>query len=191
MKRLLTGMLAFIVAHACAQETTFGAKAGVNISNLHVQGSSNYDSKTGFYIGALAHIHASSRWALQPEAFYSLEGAHTRLIPNGTVYLHLHFVNVPLLLQYNFQNGLTAQGGMQMNFLVSARRKGKNIHDDIKDQFKSTSLSIPLGASYLFASGVGLDVRYVFGLSNLNRKASPIEQGNVFQAGVFYRFAHH
>ncbi|HKP31299.1 MAG TPA: hypothetical protein VJT83_01160, partial [Chitinophagaceae bacterium] len=35
----------------------FGIKAGVNISNLKVENSSSMDSKLGFHLGALAHLH--------------------------------------------------------------------------------------------------------------------------------------
>jgi hypothetical protein len=43
---------------------------------------------------------------------------------------------------------------------------------------------------YLTSSGIGLDARYVFGLSNINDdKNGAVIQSNVFQFGLFYQLS--
>lgn len=178
----------FVLVNAKAQKIHFGIKGGVNASNLNYDNNTNTDSKIGFNLGVLAHLHASKTWAVQPEVIYSLEGASYKTISQGTTHINLNYINVPVLLQYMFHNGFRLEGGPQIGFLVNAKTKTPNV-SVTNNSFESTAISIPLGIGYLTSSGLGLDVRYVFGLSNINEdKNGPIVQSNVFQLGLFYQF---
>ena len=180
----------FLILNAAAQETYFGVKGGINVSSLHFADDNiSADSKVGFHIGALAHIHASNLWAIQPEVIYSLEGAKQTLIgSNNKATTNLSYLNVPILLQYFVHNGFRLEGGPQIGFLIKGKTKVGDVSVDNKT-FKSTAFSIPLGVGYLTATGVGFDARYVFGLSDINdtENGSTI-QSNVFQLGLFYQF---
>ncbi|MEP6583890.1 MAG: porin family protein [Ginsengibacter sp.] len=190
MKKLIILILpTFILFTANAQKTYFGIKGGLNVSSLHINDDNALESKIGFHVGALAHIHASKTWAIQPEVFYSLEGAKGTLIGNNNkVTYNLNYINVPVLLQRFFHNGLRVEAGPQLGFLISAKTKTGSLTVDNKG-FQSTAISIPLGVGYLTSEGLGFDARYVFGLSNINEdeKGSTV-QGNVFQFGIFYQF---
>jgi outer membrane protein with beta-barrel domain len=181
-----------LLLNASAQKTHFGIKGGVNASNLHYSypnsnTTTNTDSKLGFNLGVLAHLHASKTWAIQPEIMYSLEGASYKT-SLGTTHINLNYINVPVLLQYMFKNGFRLEGGPQIGFLISAKEKTPNVAVTNND-FEATAVSIPLGIGYLTSSGLGLDARYVFGLSNINEdKNGPVVQSNVFQLGLFYQF---
>ncbi len=179
----------FLIFTVKAQETYFGIKGGVNVSTLHFDDNTSADSKVGFHVGGLAHIHASNQWAIQPEVIYSLEGVRQSFTGNNNKAItNLSYINVPVLLQYFIHNGFRLEGGPQIGFLLKAKRKIGNVSEDEKD-FKSTAFSIPLGVGYLTATGVGFDVRYVFGLSNINDiESGPTIQSNVFQLGIFYQF---
>ncbi|MEO8568699.1 MAG: porin family protein [Ginsengibacter sp.] len=189
MKRIIIFILSgFIFFTADAQKTHFGIKGGLNASSLHFGDNTSLDSKIGFHVGGLAHIHASKTWAIQPEIFYSLEGAKGTLPNNNKLTYNLNYINVPVLLQYFFYNGFRLEGGPQIGFLISAKTKTGNITVDDKG-FESTAFSIPLGVGYLTTEGLGFDARYVFGLSNINaNKNAPTIQSNVFQFGIFYQF---
>ncbi len=178
----------FLIFTASAQLTYFGVKGGINVSSLHFDDNTSGDSKVGFHLGGLAHIHASNQWAIQPEVIYSLEGAKEILVGNSKYTENLSYINVPVLLQYFVHNGFRLEGGPQIGFLIKAKRKVGDVSVDNKN-FKSTAFSIPLGVGYLTATGVGFDARYVFGLSNINdNEDGPTIQGNVFQLGIFYQF---
>ena len=178
----------FLLLTAKAQQAHFGLKGGVNISQLNFNDNTTTDSKVGVHAGFLAHIHASKTWALQPELLYSLEGAQQK-IGNSKVTINLNYLNVPVLLQYMFDNGFRLEGGPQIGFLLSAKTKTGSVTVN-NTSFKSTAFSIPLGLGYLTSSGVGLDARYVFGLSNINDSENgPTIQSNVFQLGLFYQFS--
>jgi len=178
----------FLLFAAKAQDVHFGVKGGVNVSQLHFNDNTTSGSKVGIHLGVLAHIHTSSKtWAIQPELFYSMEGAKN--VGNSGVTYNLNYVNVPVLLQYMFENGFRLEGGPQIGFLLSANTKGGGVTIDDKG-FKSTAFSIPLGIGYLTSSGWGLDARYVFGLSDVNDlHDGQTIQSNVFQLGIFYQLS--
>ena len=190
MKRIVILISAiFLISRANAQKTYFGVKGGLNASSLHFDNNNSSDSKIGFNIGGLAHIHASNLWAIQPEVIYSLEGA--KLTPAGFYTrgsINLNYINVPILVQRFFHNGFRLEGGPQIGFLINAKSKSGGVTLD-NNSFKSTAFSIPLGVGYLTSTGIGLDARYVFGLSdiNANENGSTV-QSNVFQFGIFYQF---
>jgi Outer membrane protein beta-barrel domain len=178
----------FLLFSAKAQDVHFGIKGGVNVSQLNFEDNSSSDSKVGLNLGILAHIHTTSRsWAIQPEFLYSMEGA--RNVGSAGDTYNLNYLNVPVLLQYMFDNGFRIEAGPQVGFLLSANIKGNGVTVEDKG-YKSTAFSIPLGLGYLSPSGWGLDMRYVFGLSNINDIANGgTIQSNVFQLGLFYQLS--
>ena len=180
----------FLLLNAKAQEAHFGIKGGMNASSLNSSPSnSDRQTKIGFNAGVLAHIHGGhAQWALQPEIYYSSEGAQSK--SNSKVKTDLGFLNIPVLAQYMFDNGFRIEGGPQIGFLLNAKTKSGSTSTDVKDHFKTTAFSIPLGVGYLTSSGLGFDARYNFGISDLNKNSGgTILHSNVFQFGLFYHFS--
>ena len=171
-----------------AQDIHLGVKGGINISSLN-SGGYSMESKLGFNAGAFAHIHTSSaKWAIQPELIFSSEGAKETLTGNNEKRIHrLNYLNVPVLLQYLFRNGLRLEGGPQIGYLMTAKDKTNNTITDQKNNYQTTAFSLPLGISLVTRKGFGLDARYVFGLSNINKTTNPVIQSNVFQFSIFYQ----
>lgn len=180
----------FFAFNVSAQEVHFGIKGGLNASSLNYTGNSDMQTKIGFNAGFLAHIHTSNKsWAIQPELYYSDEGAKSKA--NNDVKTNLGFINVPVLAQYMFDNGFRIEAGPQLNLLISAKQKNDNGTNDIKNRYKSADFSIPVGLGYLTMNGLGFDARYNFGVSNLYKAGTdPITHSNVFQFDVFYQFSH-
>jgi len=172
-----------------AQNVHFGIKGGLNASSLNYSPeNSDQQTKIGFNLGLLAHIHTSNKdWAIQPEIYYSAEGAKSKSASNAS--LNLGYLNIPVLAQYMFDNGFRIEAGPQLGFLMSAKNKTGNVSVNVKDNLKNTNFSIPVGLGYLTSSGFGFDARYNFGLSNINNTSSATKiHSNVFQFGIFYQF---
>jgi hypothetical protein len=154
-----------------------GIKGGINMYNVHNDNNTKYDQITGYYFGLLGHIHLSSQWAIQPELVYSKQGAKYE----DTKY-NLDYINVPVLLQYMFDNGFRLQAGPQLGFLVSA---------DNKDDLNPIDFGVGIGVSYVVPStGFGIDARYNLGLSNINKDDAVKSTNRGLQLGVFYIFGH-
>jgi hypothetical protein len=175
--------LLFFVSVVVAQSSRvdFGLKAGTNLSALKT-GDQLSDHRTGYYAGALAHIHLDKHFALQPEVIYSSQGAEY----SSTSKTKLNYINVPVMGQYMFGNGLRLQTGPQVGFLTSAKSEGGNEETSIKNSFKNADVSWTFGASYLTNIGLGLDARYNFGINDISKSNTDLKN-RVWQLGLFYQ----
>jgi hypothetical protein len=167
-----------------------GAKVGLNVSSINRAGSNQSGSKAGLHAGFLAHIHFDPSWSLQPELVYSNQGG--KVNHGGLEHaINLHYLNLPILLQYNFDNGFRFQTGPQFGLLVDVTDKVGDSEYNVftSDRYKSTDVSWSFGLGYLTNSGFGIDGRYNLGLSNIS-DVSTTEKNSVFQLGLFYLFDH-
>ncbi len=165
----------------------FGLKAGLNISNAHVQNSNNPDSKASFYAGALAHIHVTRQFAIQPEIMYSGQG-YLQKVAGADHKINLGYINIPVLAQLMFGEGFRLETGPQLGLLAGAHDKVNKVSVDIKDNLKKIDFAWVFGVGYLTPSGFGVDARYNLGISNINDVNSTNVNNRVFAVGVFYQF---
>ncbi|MBS1664893.1 MAG: PorT family protein [Bacteroidetes bacterium] len=200
MKKTLLLAIGIFTAYLSQAQVTFGAKAGFNLSSVKGKDVEGTSSLPGFHVGVLAGIPLNDVLNLQPELFYSAEGAKMKTVfpgdgdelIEGKASAHLNYLNLPVLLQYHHTSGFAVQSGPQFGYLLSAKVKANGESSDIKDQFKKTNLSWVLGVSYLIPdNNIGFNIRYNFGITKLG-KAEDGETAKAFgrtlQAGVFYMF---
>lgn len=190
MKLLLSLMIAAIVftGSATAQHVKFGVKGGVNVNSIHSSHGVDYSPVVGFHAGMLAHIHLSKSFALQPEVFYSTNGANYKSGPYDSQY-DLGYIQVPILVQYMFQNGLRLQAGPQLGFLVNAKSKTGDLKTDVKNDLNAVDFGLASGASYQIPhTGFGFDARFNLGLTDINKNGNVKSTNRGFQAGIFYLF---
>ena len=158
-------------------KVNLGIKAGINMYKISSDDNTVYDQITGFHLGLIGHIHMDSQWAVQPELVYSSQGAKSAVTDHK-----LDYINVPVLLQYMFDNGFRLQAGPQLGILVKA---------DNKNDLNSIDLGVGMGISYVVPStGFGLDARYNHGISNINKNDAVKSFNRGVQLGVFYIFGH-
>lgn len=192
MKMILSVALAtiFFSATVTAQNVNIGIKGGLNIANLNDDNGTQYDSKLGFNVGLLGHIHLAPQLALQPEITYSLQGAKYT-VSNVETNINLGYINIPLNVQYMFDNGFRLQAGPQIGFLMNAKAETNNVKTDIKDNLKTVDFGVTAGLGYVHpASGFGVDARYNLGLSDISESNASKLTNRGFQVGVFYLFQH-
>jgi Outer membrane protein beta-barrel domain len=178
---LAFGLLAAVLSFG--QHASFGIKGGVNIANYSPEAGS-VDSRVGFHVGALAHIHVAPDVALQPEVVYSSQGAK---FINSTD--KLDYINIPVLLQYMFGEGFRLETGPQLGINVGSTNVSTNGNEARLNDVKSTDFVWAFGLGYLTRSGFGVDARYNLGLSNIAIPDYGIKN-RVWQFGVFYQFHH-
>jgi hypothetical protein len=151
-----------------------GIKGGVNMYNYDNFG---YDQLSGFHFGLLGHIHLNNPWAIQPELLYSNQGA--KIGDSNNI---LDYINIPVLLQYMYDNGFRLQAGPQLGILLRA---------DNRDAMNPIDFGLSIGASYVLpATGFGVDARYNHGITNINKNDAVVATNRGFQIGVFYIFGH-
>ncbi|MDZ7634304.1 MAG: porin family protein [Bacteroidales bacterium] len=170
---LITGVASAQHGNPGSGLVTLGVKGGLNYYNINQDDNTNFDQRTGYNIGILGHIHINSTFAFQPELVYSAQGAKGR---------NLDYINVPLLIQYMFDNGFRIQAGPQIGFLVSS----DNDHD-----YNPLDLALSVGVSYVVpSSGFGIDLRYNHGLSDIYKSSELKGANRGIQLGLFYLFGH-
>jgi hypothetical protein len=173
------------VGSVSAQHMNIGVKGGFNSYTVKTD-DANFDSKLGFHIGVLGHFHLDDQLGLQPEIVFSMQGAK-----RGSNELSLDYVNIPVLFQYMFDNGFRLQAGPQLGILMNAEAENSGLTIDIKNETKPIEMGLALGASYVNpATGLGFDVRYNLGLSNINESNNIKSYNRGIQLGVFYLFGH-
>lgn len=186
----LAAAILVMVGTASAQHVNFGVKGGLNLYNIENDNDTKYDTKTGFHMGMLLHIHVAQHFAVQPELLYSSQGAkyNTGL---GDVNLKLEYANVPFMFQYMFDNGFRLEAGPQVGFLTNAKSELNEFSVDVKDDIKKIDFAIGAGIGYIHPpTGFGVDARYNYGLSNINESGSVNSYNRGFQLGVLYQFQH-
>lgn len=187
---LITGAASAQHSGSPAGHFNLGVKGGLNLYDVHHNDNTKYDLKVGYHVGLLGHIHLSTSFAIQPEIVFSMQGAQYKPNDVSTKY-NLGYINLPVLLQYMFENGFRLQAGPQVGFLVIAKSKNDDNTIDVKDNLQPIDFALSLGASYVFPpTGFGVDARFNLGLNNINKNGTVHSSNRGFQLGVFYLFGH-
>ena len=192
MKRYLIMAFAFMLMAVTinAQHVNLGVKGGLNLYNIQNDNGAKYDSKAGFHLGLLGHIHLSKHFAMQPELVYSQQGA--KYTTSGTeTKIDLGYINIPVMFQYMFDNGFRIEAGPQLGIMVNAESETNGVETELNDNLAAIDFALGAGLGWIHTpSGFGVDARYNFGITNINENSSFKSSNRGFQLGVFYQFKH-
>lgn len=188
MKKIIFAAAAvFAFGMTNAQETRFGAKAGLNIASI--SGASEAKSKIGANVGAFAEIKISDKFAVQPELLFSMQGAKASSSESFGAYTFsveestsLSYINIPVMAKYFVTEQLSLQAGPQLGILVSVENKSdttsnfpgstpKSTSSTSKDGYNTTDFGLNFGAGYDITEDIFVDFRYNLGLTNLNKNS--------------------
>ena len=187
MKKIILFTLIVMTTHiliAQRKNVEFGLKAGVNAANFKIDPDFSSDSRIGLHIGALAHVHVSEHFAVQPELVLSAQGADYGNDREDK----FTYLNLPVLAQVMFGEGFRLQTGPQIGLLMNAKSENGDTEVDIDDNFNRGDFAWTFGGGYLSRSGLGVDVRYNLGISNISENDDADVKNRVWQFGLFYQF---
>lgn len=174
MKKICTLLLLVgITGFTYAQEIKFGIRVGANISNMDYDQKPEHDNpeRIGFVFGGFADFGLTERLALMTELQYSPEGANLQ-------YFKTDYLSLPVLLNYNLFGGFKIGVGPQAGLKIHKKNDG----------FRNLVFSGVGFAEYMITDEIGLDVRYIYGFSNVFDKDLNIEANQrVLQFGLSYR----
>ncbi|PWB25631.1 porin family protein [Flavobacterium sp. HTF] len=164
-KIMLTAAAVMAFAFSNAQETKFGVKGGLNLTNLtgDVEGTS---SLIGFHVGGFAEIKLTDKFAIQPELLFSTQGAKIEETFFDESYEYdtkLNYLNIPVLAKFYVTEAFSVEAGPQLGVLLSAKQDG----EDVKDFYKSVDFGFNVGAGYNFTENLSVGLRYTIGLSSV------------------------
>ena len=174
------------------EDMAFGIKGGLNIStitNADVDGV-NSKSLVGFHVGFFGEFVLSDKFSIQPEVLYSTQG--TKIEFEGIKGdLKLDYIAIPVMAKYYVADSFSLELGPQIGFLVSAKAKSGGESEDVKDELKSTDVSLNFGLGYDITENFMIGARYNLGLTRLQDELLPGEdesKNSVFQISIGYKF---
>ena len=187
MKNLFLAAIAvFTIGATSAQDMKFGAKAGLNLANI--SGDSDNSVRTAFYVGGLAEIKISDKFAFQPELLYSSQGSVSKSISDVSV--QFDYLNIPLMAKYMVAEGFNLEVGPQIGILLASKVKASSVSVDFKEFTNTVDFGLNFGAGYEINENLEIGARYGLGFTNvLKDTVTKIDNKNsVIQIGVAFKF---
>lgn len=203
MKRwIMFVMVLWVAAQVNAQEFSFIPKAGLNLANLNPYGA---DMRPGLNIGVAGEYRFSSRFALEPGLYYSMQG-YQYDDKGVTSKLKCDYLNIPVYAKAYLFKGFNVFAGPQVGFNVRANVKDmvvsdipgyrKRITGSIRENVNKVDFSLGVGAGYLLGCGLMISANYNIGLTNIFKDAGGLSDSmydntsnnGVIQVCVGWRF---
>ena len=139
-KFLPLALLLFIGSSVFSQSFSLGIKGGANLGKI--SGQSFKDEFTlGYHVGAFATIGLGNKFAIQPEVLFNQVNVDTSTnfsdVTSGFKHfdkIQLHYLSIPLLLNYKLNKFIVLQAGPQFGILMD---QNKDLLRNGKDAFKS------------------------------------------------------
>lgn len=174
MKWVITFICLMQVSGVFAQRFQAGIVAGANLSQIDGDRLAGFN-QPGISAGAKVATVLSDRWQLSLELLYSQQGARrTNNDDPFSAYekIRLNFVEVPVLINFKeWKFHLFA--GVSYNRLINSKvidAFGVDV-TDLQD-FNENIFSLTLGGIYYINENVGVDIRWLRALSDLQAQQS-------------------
>lgn len=184
---LIIALLFLLIHESYSQnQTAFGLKAGINVTNLNVSNAqASYDSRTGYHAGFFIR-EKFNKAAIQPELLlFTQQNTIERYQGAYSVTQSFTYLSMPIMVKFYPVWGLNMQLGPQFGILLDGQRKTDyglaTTTEDIKKYYKNSDVSISAGLGYDFNFGLGIDVRYNIGLQDINN----VSNGEKAKSQVF------
>jgi len=184
-KMIPLAILLFFSSALFSQGLTFGLKAGANMGKI--SGHSFKDEyNLGYHAGAFVTI-GGKKWAIQPEVLFNQVNTDTATSFseitgfNNISKVQLHYLSIPILINYNISNILALQFGPQFGILMN---KNENLVQNGKDAFKSGDFALAAGLQLKLLK-FRVYGRFVGGTTDVNNLSSnDTWKVNAIQLGV-------
>jgi hypothetical protein len=162
---LLTFILVCFLCNAQEQKFNAGVLFGINTSQITGDNLAGYDKPSLTFGGFVKR--AFGRSAITMELAYLGKGSRKNIGPKDSIptfyKLQLHYVEIPVMYQFNITQKLQAEIGPSIGVLLSF--KEEDLFGDLSgvyassEQFKRTDVSFNIGASWLFSKRWSLNIR--------------------------------
>jgi len=169
-KFLPLAFLLFIGSSVFSQSFKLGIKGGANLGKISGQ-SFKDEFNLGYHVGAFATIGIGKKFAIQPEVTFNQVNTDTstRFSEIYTGFNHindikLHYLSIPVLLNFNVNKFITLQAGPQFGILID---QNKDLLENGGDAFKSGDFSL-VGGVQLNLLRFRVYGRFVGGTTNID-----------------------
>jgi len=200
MKRPALVILFLTIISFCSAQEPDGFHAGVfgGLVASQVDGD-NYAgyNRLGFQFGGFTNFKLTQDWGAQIEIKYLQKGSKEASQKNVYYFaIKLDYVEIPFLVNYQFDEKMYAEGGLSFAYLLGAHedRDGYGYSDATGD-FEAYDASALLGFNYIFNAHFIGNVKYSYSI--LPIRPHPGNQtywgdmgsyNNLLSAALYYKF---
>lgn len=169
-----------VLSVTAQKKVSWGIKAGMNIGELKSSSFNNSYTANGINVGVQAEFPSEKKFSLQGELNYYTHNFKTKVGFYGGNELYnadykLSFIQLPILIKYNFLNRLSFEIGPAFNFLIDGESIIYSSYGDIIDTtgvVRDFQISGAIGTTYTFENGIFGGLRYNHSIGDVNNKAS-------------------
>ncbi len=218
MKKILTMVVAAMMATGASAQFepgTWSLQPQIGVGLSDITGMENMDFFTekidrtltgSALLGVEVEYQTTKKLSFSAGARYALQGCGWEDFKFGTTKVEnskimLEYVNIPVTANYYIGKGFAVKIGVQFGFLTAANMNFKfedkmggrdvtqNTKMDIKDEFKTFDLSIPVGVSYESSDNWVLDLRYNAGATKINKEGDDDYRNGVLVFTIGKKFS--
>ncbi|MEO8591476.1 MAG: porin family protein [Flavobacteriales bacterium] len=165
----------FATTSAQSSGNTAGIKAGLNWSNLHVDGEDvgSENARIGFNAGIFGRLSPTEQLGIQAELLYTTKG--TKVTYDGLidqeVTFNLAYLELPVFAAIRLGDVIELHGGVYAGYLLSSSVSsdgdlGSSSDDLDRDNFQGADYGVLGGVAVNFGPAQ-IGARYNYGLTNL------------------------
>ena len=167
----------------------FGVKGGFTAANFRGDDKQNFSNEGAyntFHAGVYAQFGFNDKFSLQPEVLYSRQGfkgdSPATTAPAGSYTTRLDYIQVPVLLVYNFLDNVSLHVGPQVSLLTKVKEgdRERRIADE-NNRFGYSYNSLDYGLSAGLEARVGparIGGRYTAGFADIIQDQNLAVTGN-------------
>ena len=166
--------IAMVISLQAYSQFNVGVKAGVNYVNVAVpDGFSDNEYRLGYHFGGYVRFSFNEKISLTGELLFSNKGyKFDENIAGQSGSLHLNYLNLPILFGFKPVNKLTILAGTEFGYRLSAKSKFDSQTVDVSNIWDNKfDFGIAGGINYAITDKIGIDIRYIHGLTSVMKDA--------------------
>jgi len=183
-KNLIVLLAAVLTASYAQAQTTFGVRAGLNLTNVYQKGDDGnmkgLDWIPGFQIGVIADYPLLEDLSFQPGILFATQGAKAEASSSGykaKVTINLNYIQIPINLQYKHEldnKVLLVQAGPYLGYGIGGKQKAEisqgttKVSDSRKIKFGSGDDADYKAFDFGLGAGAGLQLGNLQAVLGLN-----------------------
>lgn len=187
-----------LIGQVSYSQVVIGLKTGANLSHPKYRyplfADVEPNSNLSFHAGLLANIDINDKLLVRPELLYSVKGYKIpAYYTRNAGRVDLHYINIPLLLGYKPIEKVIILLGPEVGWLAMAILTYPGSKDDTVERYNRIDMGVDLGIAYNLSPKFGLELRYSYGFTPLDRYESDVSDKHIkdgknrtLQLGIFY-----
>lgn len=181
MKKLILSLALLLFSATAFAQASFGLKAGGMLST-RVTNSLDHNleiAKLSYVAGAFYSMPIHEQFGLQVELLYANKAIEVeRRRAFQLLSEDLHYLNLPVMLQYKLRERLSLELGPEVGYLIGQKQIATTIGTQPPSPFtKDFDMAINLGIGYEPVNKVLLNLRYNFGIFDIDRPFHEVVPG--------------